>query len=530
MQLYLTASAWNAPGVSHAVAIESPGANADSDTAEPLGLPANDHFADAATLATGEGSIAVELVRATPDAGEPALRSDFGRPLGSLWYEWTAPSTDLVRFGVASASRESMNAHLDIYRGGRIARLDHIVSNRRTELLSVTADGYPVWRTIFADAVFFAEEGETYRVRVAHGEASVPLVLRWRQGPRPGNDDFLNAEMLTGAEGMADGTNVGATLESGESFGLLAATTWYRWTAPEDGSWRFQVDTDHLLRVAAFTGTDAGSLRLVSGFPNNAAIFTARGGDEYRLAVAARDAYVSGGSYDVSWEKVQWTPTAGDHFAQAGSSGTFFTLGGQTVEPGEPEASGVRTRWWSWTAPDSGRFTWKLNSVWTELTVAAFTGDALENLQLVGSTGPDVTSREFSFFAAEGGRYWVSVGWPAGDYRAYASPTASGRLSRGSTPGNDEFDGAIALETTRGVTTASSLYATTAVGELIDQLGHSTMWWSYASPTAGWYEFYTANRSGTQHALAVFEIDASGSLREIFPCPRRESGLPRRSG
>ena len=239
VHLYLTASAWNARGVSHAVTIEPPGANADSDTADPLGMPANDHFADAAMLATGEGSMAVELVRATPDAGEPALRSDFGRPLGSLWYEWTAPSTDLVRFSVASASRESMNAHLDIYRGNRIASLDHIVSNRRTELVSVTAEGYPVLRTIFTDAVFFAEEGETYRVRVAHGEASVPLVLRWRQGPRPGNDDFLDAEMLTGAEGMADGTNVGATLESGESFGPLAATTWYRWTAPDDGSWRF---------------------------------------------------------------------------------------------------------------------------------------------------------------------------------------------------------------------------------------------------------------------------------------------------
>ena len=99
----------------------------------------------------------------------------------------------------------------------------------------------------------------------------------------------------------------------------------------------FQIDTDHLLRVTAFTGTDVGDLRLVSGFPSNAAIFTARGGDEYRIAVAARDAYVSGGSYDVSWEKVRWTPDLGDSFAQAGVSGLFFSLGGHTVEPGEPE-------------------------------------------------------------------------------------------------------------------------------------------------------------------------------------------------
>ena len=435
VHLYLTASAWNASGVSHAVTIVPPEADTDSDTADPLGLPANDHFANAEPLATGEGSMAVELLRATPEPGEPALRPDYGRPLGSLWYEWTAPSTDLVRFSVASASRPPMDAYLDVYRGEGIAGLDHIAANRRQEIVSVTAEGYPVRRTIFGAAVFFAEEGETYRVRVAHGEASVALVLRWRQGPRPGNDDFLDAEMLTGAEGMADGTNVGATLESGESFGPLAATTWYRWTAPDDGSWRFRIDTDHLLRVTAFTGTDVGDLRLVSGFPTNAAIFTARGGDEYRIAVAARDAYVSGGSYDVSWEKVRWTPDFGDSFAQAGVSGLFFSLGGHTVEPGEPEESGVRTRWWSWTAPDSGRFTWKMDSIWTELTVAVFTGDALENLQLVASTGPEVTSRELSFPAVAGDRYWVSVGWPAGDYGAYAWPSASGLLRRGATPG-----------------------------------------------------------------------------------------------
>ena len=512
VHLYMTASAWNARGVSHAVAIVPPGSDRDTETADPLGVPSNDDFASAELLSTGEGSMAVDLLRATPESGEPALRSDYGRPLGSLWYEWTAPSTDLVRFSVTSTSRASMDAYLDVYRGSRIAGLDHIVANRRLEVVSVTAEGYPLRRTIFADAVFFAEAGDTYRVRVAHGGPSVPLVLRWRQGPRPGNDDFLAAEVLSGSQGDVEGTNLGATLESGESFGPLAATTWYRWTAPEDGSWRFEIDTRHLLRVAAFTGTNVANLRLVSGFPANTASFTARSGDEYRIAVASRDAYVSSGSYGVSWGKVQWSPDPGDHFTEAGISEEFFSLGDHTVEPGEPEASGVRTRWWSWTAPGTGRFTWKLDSIWTELTVAAFAGDALENLQLVGSTGPDVTSREFSFPAVEGERYRLSVGWPTGDYGAYASSSASGRLFRGATPPNDEFEGAIALESTRGLTAASNAYATTAAGELVEQLGHSTLWWTYEAPTAGWYEFYTTN---TNPALAVFEIDATGSLREI---------------
>ena len=514
VHLYLMASAWNGRGASHAVLIDPPGAASNGDS-QPVGAPANDDFANSEPLSTGEGSVPVDLLRATPESGEPLLHSRFGRPLGSVWYEWTAPSTDLVRFGVASVSRASMDAYLDVYRGDEIAALDHIVSNRSREFVGYTVeDGElsPVYRTVFTDAVLFAEEGEAYRVRVAHGEPSAPLAMRWRQGPRPENDDFEDAQMLSGPVGSAAGTNLGATLGSGESLGALAATTWYRWTAPEDGSWRFAIDTEHLLRVAAFTGTGVGDLRLVSALPASTAYFAARGGTEYRIAVASRDAYVSGGPYELSWEKRQWTPAPGDHFSQAGVSSLFFTLEGHTVQPGEPEATGVRTRWWSWTAPETGRFTWKLESRSTELTVAAFTGDALESLELVGSTGPGFTSREFSFPATEGARYWISVGWPAGDYGAYASYSAFGRLFRGLTPPNDVVEGAIALGSTRGLTTASNEYATTAPGELAEQLGHSTLWWTYEAPTAGWYEFHTP-RTGS--ALAVFEVDATGALREI---------------
>ncbi|MDE0192776.1 MAG: S8 family serine peptidase, partial [Gammaproteobacteria bacterium] len=510
--LYVMASAWNGHGTSQAIAISPPDAQTDIDATDALGKPANDRFADAAPLDAREGAITVDLLRATSESAEPALSSNFGRPFGSVWYEWTAPSTDLVRFGVATASTVSMDAHLDVYRGDRIASLDHVAANRRVDVVSVTADGYPVWGTIFTDAVFFAQEGDVYRVRLAHGEPSLPLVLRWRQGPRPENDDFLDAEVLTGLEGSVDGTNLGATLESGESLGPAAATTWYRWTANEDGQWRFEIDSDRVLRIAAFEGIDVGDLRLVSGVPTTEASFTARSGDEYRIVVASPRAYVSGGSYRISWEQAEWTPDLGDHFADAGILGSFFNLSGQTVEPGEPDGSGVRTQWWSWTAPETGSFTWKLDSEWTELQVAGFTGNDLENLDLVGSTGPQVTSREFSFFAEQGERYWLSVGWPAGDYGAYTSPTASGWLYRGLTPSNDEFSGAIALGSTRGLTWASNAYATTAPGELVEQLGHSTLWWTYEAPTPGWYEFYTTD---TQPALAVFEVDETGTLREI---------------
>ena len=512
VHLYLMASAWNGHGTSRAITVSPPDA-ADADAGDPVGRPANDRFADAAPLVGGEGTIPVDLVRATPEPGEPGIGPDDGRPLGSLWYEWTAPSTDLVRFGTESAGTAPTDARLDVYQGGHVAGLDHIVSNRHVELLGVTSRGVSEFRTLITDAVFLAQAGETFRIRVARGGPSAPLVLRWHQGPRPGNDDFTDAAALAGTEGSVDGTNLGATLESGESLGPLSATTWYRWTAPENGAWRFEVDSVHVLRVAAFTGGGVGNLRLVSGYPDTAASFKARGGDEYRIAVASRDAYVSSGSYGLAWEKAQWTPAHGDDFA-GGTIGqeTSIDLTRHTVEPGEPEASGVRTRWWSWTAPDTARFTWKLDSIRTELTVAAFRGDSLDSLELVAGTGADVTAREFSFDAEEGERYRISVGWPAGDYGAYVGTGARGEIKVSPTPPNDEFAGALALGSTRGLTRASNYYATTAPGELAEQLGHSSLWWTYAAPTPGWYTFHT---TGDQPALAVFEVGDDGTLREI---------------
>ncbi|MCY4059997.1 MAG: hypothetical protein OXG44_18590, partial [Gammaproteobacteria bacterium] len=82
VHLYLVGSAWNGQGTSQAIAILPPGEHADKDVMDPLGPPANDRFANAEPLAASEGAIAVDLLRATSESAEPALRSDFGRPLG----------------------------------------------------------------------------------------------------------------------------------------------------------------------------------------------------------------------------------------------------------------------------------------------------------------------------------------------------------------------------------------------------------------------------------------------------------------
>ena len=531
VRLYYTAGAWNAEGASGSVVVR---ARAGGGTdAPPAAAADNDGFADAAPIGGVEGSVALDLAGATAEPGEPPAstlsrefpRSDerrwHERPLGSVWFEWTAPADDLVTLWLAAGSPGPGSETVDVFAGDDIVGATGVATNQRGKrepiILFGLLLGYDQTLSSAGSATFFAEAGETYRVRVAHSEASAPLTLRWRQGPRPANDDFAAAQTLAAADGSFAGTNAGATLEAGETLGVLAATTWHRWTAPSDGAWRFAVDRSDL-RVAVFTGDNVRDARLVSGLPGEDATFRAGSGQVYRVVVAAPDAFAAGSPYELTWEPAEWDPDPGDDFASAagldldvGGAGTslslcnsgFFTTydNNYTVEPGEPVGTGARTRWWSWTAPDTAAYTWRVGTE-DGLTLAAFGGDALGSLEATASTGP--TGREFSF-AADGGRtYRISLGWPVGDVGAFTERCASAEVSLlGRTPVNDERSAAIALGSTRGSTAVDDgHFGTTGPGELADGLGHSSLWWEWEAPTSGWYTFQTG--SVARH-MAVYE-------------------------
>lgn len=520
VRLHYTVSSWNARGASGSVVIH-PLDNTNSNEVPSIQIASNDDFNDATIIEGDEGSTTVELVGATPEPGEPpasTVAADYTatpdrwheRPLGSLWYSWTAPSNGLATFWLVSQESEPRTDALEVFKGSTLTATVPIASNQRGNIEPIFFFGFLIGQretiSTLGRTAFFAEEGETYRIRVSNSEqTSGPITLRWHQGERPANDQFAAAMEVAGAEGELEGTNVGATLETGESFGLLAATTWHRWVAPSDGAWIFDVDVDHL-RVAVFTGEQVHDLRLVSGFPATEATIRARTGQEYRIAVATEDAFAVGEIYTLSWETTDWEPIPNDDFVDrsllTGSSGFFiWGLGqGATVEPGEPTDTGVRTRWWAWQAPTSGNYTWRLEGTsFTELTMAVFAGEAVDSLLLTASTEPPVTGRELSFWADGGTMYAISLGWPSGDIGAYASNEAEGEVSWGRTPDNDERASAITLGSTRGSTRADDRYGTTGVGELDDLLGHSSLWWEWEAPTDGWYSF-----SATDRTIAVY--------------------------
>lgn len=540
VRLYFTATAWNA----NAAVLTVKAGAADTDVGV-IPAPENDHFADALSIKGAKGAVDLDLASATTGPGEPPVPAGAGvglatgsgdspvagpaaygpprgRPAGSAWYEWTAPADGQFRFAVGRRSAISETIYVDAYRGDAVAGLD------RVEL---------------KDGSFFAEKGAMYRVRVSNGthrSASYgrpePLTLGWSPTDRPANDDFDFGTAIEGAEGSATGNNEGATLQPGEWFGPLAATVWHHWTAPEDGAVRFSTSSG---LVMAFTGETVDALRLVSQKPGKEALFPVLGGAEYRIAIAAEDAYGSGAPYELSWQPAKRDKDGNDDFdgaeqidGAASSSHDVRVDEDATVQPGEPPETGVRTSWWAWTAPESGTYTWRLDDpTHAELKISAFSGESLSSLRLAGSTGPAVTSFEFSFAAVRDRRYRISVGLPNGDFRAFDRTYPAERLTWGPTPVNDERANPASLSGAAGSAGGSNAFATVESGERIRGVGHSSVWWTWEAPAAGWRRFYL-DAADSPFALAVYEFAADGSLKLISVSrnPAPPGGSARLSG
>ena len=189
--------------------------------------------------------------------------------------------------------------------------------------------------------------------------------------------------------------------------------------------------------------------------------------------------------------------------------------GNSTVEPGEPVETGVRTKWWVWEAPGDGYYTWRLRdtgevvSTYSKLRVTVFTGSSIEDLQLVAESGPDAAPFDFVLQAVGGQRYWIAAGFPTGDITAYTQEQASAIVTWAPTPRNDNLASAELLAGAAGSITGSNRFATTERGERPGLLGHSSLWWTYEAPAAGWYRFWI-DEPDAPWVLAVYKDAGDG--------------------
>ena len=510
--LRFTASGWNAAPGHDSVAFN--GGHAVPE------VPHNDSFDMAEEVSGESGSRSVDLLAATVEQGEPPLvyrlggprnvrqrntrewyDYHLGRPAGSVWFSWTAPAGGLFRFVVSPGSDLGGRRYdrVDVYTGDSLATLARKASG----------DGA---------AVVMARRGTVYRVRVANFLRGAELELNWSRHQGAVNNYFASAVRLSGESGAEEGTSVGANTETAELL-PLAATTWFRWRAPSSGDWRFRVealdDTPSPV-TALFAGTSIDSLRLVSGYPGGTAAARLEGGTEYRVVVAERSAYTATGRYRLSWEKAELPDGGGNDFLAGATEIRTSALLTQpsveidsaaTVESGEPGETGVRTKWWHWTAAADGVHTMHVahdparsggpgsGTATQSVRVSVFSGDGLADLVHLGGTLTG-GNPEVQWDARNGVKYHISMGMPPQAEQVVTQSAVYGLLTIGKAPANDTEDAATELTGMsggrRGVR-ASNRHAGSEPPAVAAEIGGSTVWWTWTAEESGWMEFSARN-------------------------------------
>ena len=481
--LQVTASSWNAKAASRSITLSED----ENQPFDDFTVPANDDFSNSERIAGIAGQTPLDLALASREPGEPLVAAHSR----TIWYSWRAPAKGLFRFSLKDAdSGEAEEAEFVLFSGDKLVDLELVEEKQATEIS------------------FAARAGVDYRLRIASEDWDAPpLVLEWESADaRPVNDDFAAAWELEGESGEIDSSNEGATLENSEFFGGAAATVWFEWTAPEDGPWKINLSESGLsLRV--FEGAQVDELRLISPPGRNGFQFiVAERGKTYRIAVASRSASDSGQSFTLSWNPMPSDDTgsyfeSADHFSDAtrfdGARGSFSVFVnekgyGLTVEPEEPLSTGIGTVWLQWTAPATGRFTWRMNGHST-LRFSVFTGDSLSSLQLVGSSqgGSKVVIE-----ASRNARYWIAAGQSA-SFVQERSPDAF-TFHWGPTPTNDDRGTASRISGAGGSATVSLAHATVSPRDPVDTVGTDSVWWRWRAPGSGWHRFRVE-----EHPLSV---------------------------
>jgi hypothetical protein len=295
--------------------------------------PANDAFSGAQEIGGDSGFTSGTNVGASKEAGEP---DHAGKPGGaSVWYRWTA-----ARSGRATISTcdSVFNTLLAVYTGTSVEALTPVANN----------DDACGAQSI---ATFSAVGGTTYLIAVDGDDAaSGEIDLGWLLGPT--NDDFSDAQLLSGDSGAFAGTTVGATKELGEpdhAGNSGGASIWYRWVAPSNGPMTIDTcDSDFDTILAVYTGTSVATLTAMASNDDacgalSRVSFLAVAGTAYDIAV---DGYYGG------WGDVAggWSRTAIAPEATAAPTVSGETRDGATLS--------ATTGAWSGTPPIAYAFEW----------------------------------------------------------------------------------------------------------------------------------------------------------------------------
>ena len=280
--------------------------------------PPNDLFTNSAPTVGFGGVYRGNNRGFTRESLEPSHAG--GQGARSAWWRWTAPISAPVVINTLDSAFDTL---LAVYTGDSVSRLTLVAEND---------DIVEPMDSIQSEVRFDAVAGVTYHTAIdgfgngsQQEEGPIRLDISQKGGTPSGNDRFAAAAHLVGASGSVTANNRNFTREAGEPnhAGVAAnRSAWWDWTAPADGTTRFETTGsafDTLLAV--YTGNTVASLQrvvdnddILSGDVWQSRLeFQAVRGTVYRIAV---DGFADAGPPVIQEEgniRLAWhqTPTQG---------------------------------------------------------------------------------------------------------------------------------------------------------------------------------------------------------------------------
>ena len=448
----------------------------------PVARPTNDYFTNA-VLISGTAPVRGTTHGATLETGEPLHDGTFSPSRASVWYQWTAPNSGTFAIDGAWNVR--------IYTGDSID--------------SLTSDVY-----MPRDGVFAAVADQQYRIAVFDTGA---FSLRIRPAFPPPNDAFSNRTLLSGSNLDFTADFFDASREPDEPrsyyYSLPTRTVWFSWTAPVSGNFLL-VNTSLWTYVLldVFTGDELTNLTAVASTASSQIDFEAVAGVTYHFRADGNSA----GSVDQAALQLRSRPRpAHDNFSDrlrlTGSNVTISVLNiAASIEPEEPKPyyEAQHSVWYSWTAPESGRASFVLETDF-DAVLALYTGDTLTNIVVAGTF-----SSQFNIEVSAGTTYQLAV-------FSYGQSSGSGtlRIRYAPAPANDRFAQRSTLIHQPGTGTLEGATRETAEPGYAGDPSGSSVWWRWTAPTGGIY--YLRVEGDAYEEVDVYTGTTLASLQTVAP-------------
>lgn len=265
--------------------------------------PGNDNFSSAYVLTGPSGEVGGTNVGAATETDEP------GHPVGpyaSVWYTWTAPFSGDVSFSTCGSSFDTLMA---AYTGTALNALTEVASNDDSGSKNPFDGG---GCGVQAEIGFAAVNGTQYSIAVDGFTGDTGSIkLLWNSVPPPANDDFANAQALSGHNGSLAGRNLSASVETNEPGHPdgPSQSVWYSFTATQNSNVHFETCG---FELAAYTGSAVDALtELASSSADSffcpSVDFAVQNGTQYFIAVDS--GFEGAGKFTLTWTD-QFRPDA----------------------------------------------------------------------------------------------------------------------------------------------------------------------------------------------------------------------------